>query len=371
MDTPNSQLDASVWSRLKRFLMSDREVHITRQDQLTMAWMGHLLILVGVAFTLWVSFDNLTIRTSLVIFGVTEGLIVVFGILSTISTRQILGAIGNNVVNIDGPEEWMYENPDLKDRVQTDIVIAIFVIQFGSMAALLVATGGPIESPFAPMALAIGIFTPFIVNKWWTVFLTIGTTMGFYVLIILIVGDGGEKCDPQPGSYALVNLFILGLASVMTFKRRDSLSFTIRKIVRATPDRVWQAWTEKSQVEKWLTLEGDRDPEIFMDVSEGGAWRVTLYGDDEQAGVPWSGTYRELREPSRLVFTVDSRSGLGEEVITLELKKRGEHTTEMVLTQEDNGRFDGLLTGWSGFMDQIAYYVPVRRRTRPKDGPAS
>lgn len=333
-----------------------------------MAWMGHLLILLGVSLILRISFDSWSTGPSLVYFYVIEGVIVAFGIIATISTRQIVSAIDRTVVNMDWSEEWMYENPTLKGRVQAGILLLIFALQFGSMAALLIATGGPIDSPFAPMALAIGVFTPFIVNEWWTVALIIVTTMAFYVLIIMIVGFSGEKSHPQPIAYAAVNLFILGLASIMTLRRRDSLSFTLRRIVRASPERVWRAWTDNHQVARWLMSDGDNAPEICMDVRKGGVWRVTMYDRDGPLGIPWSGMYLELEEPERLVFTVDARSGMGEEIITVELKKRGERTTEMVVTQTDNGRFTGLKTGWSGFMDRMGWYLVSHGDARPKVG---
>lgn len=361
----------SLFARLIAFLRSDRGVRMPRQDQLTMAWMGHLLILIGVSAILLIWFDNLVIRGTLIAFAVIEALIVVFGVLATISTRQIVSALDGTVVSMDSAEEWMYGNPNLKDRVQDGIVLLIFAMQFGSMALLLIATGGPIESPFAPMALAIGVFTPFIVNKWWTVILTISATMAFYALIILIVGFGGDPATPEESAFAVVNLFILALASIMTFKRRDSLKFKIRRIVRATQEEVWRAWTDTEQVERWLVPEGGPKPYLSMDVREGGAWEVRLYDGDGSQGTPWSGTYRELREFELLEFTIDTRSGLGEEIITLELKKRSDQTTEMVLIQSDNGRLDGLLRGWSGFMEQIVARITIDRRSRPRGGPGS
>lgn len=367
---PTGGYEESRRSRLKKFLKSEREVHFTPQDQLTMAWMGHLLILGGVTLTLWLGFHDWSWTPSLIAFYVIEGVIVVFGVLATISTRQILSAVDKtNVVSVEGPEDWMYENPTLKDRVQSSLVILLFALQFCSMATLLIATGGPIDSPFAPMALAIGVFTPFIVNKWWTVALTIVSTMVFYVLIILLVDSGGSTSSPEKGAYAMVNLFILGLASIMTLKRRDSLSFTLRKIVRASREGVWRAWTDRDQIARWLVREGEKEPDVSMELRQGGAWRVTMYDDaGNAAGVPWSGTYRELKKPERLVFTVDARSGMGEEVITVQLKKRGEHATEMIVSQADNGRFDGLIRGWSGFVDRIAWYMAIRRDTGPQGG---
>lgn len=334
-----------------------------------MAWMGHLLILLGVSLILWVSFDDWGTGPSLLYFYVIEGVIVACAILATISTRQIVSVVDSTVVSMDGAEDWMYKNPKLKDRVQAGILLSIFALQFGSMAALVVATGGPIDSPFAPMALAIGIFTPFIVNEWWTVALIIVATGVFYVLIIAIMGFSGEESRPEPFAYAAVNLFILVLASIMTLKRRDSLSFTLRRMIRVSPERVWRAWTDQRQVARWLTSDGDREPEIYMDVREGGSWQVGMYRRDGSLGDLWSGKYLALEQPDRLVFSVDARSGMGAEVITVLLKKRGEHTTEMIVTQTDSGRFDGLQKGWSGFMDRIGWYlVSSRRDPPPSDG---
>jgi uncharacterized protein YndB with AHSA1/START domain len=357
-------------SRLGKILAKEREVQFTPQDQLTMAGMGHGLILFGVTAILWASFEKWPSGLALLLFYIGEGVIVLFGVVATISTRQVVGVVDKalwDLPNMDWFEKWMNKHPTLKVRVQAGILFFLFTLQFGSMAALVIATSGPIESPFAPMALAIGIFTPFIVNRWWTVALIILTTMAFYVVIVMVVGTGGNESSPEPGAYAAVNLFILFLASVMTFKRRDSLSFTLKEVFEASPERVWKAWTEADQVASWLTNEEDSEPEVFLNVSEGGVWRVRLNGSDGQLGLPWSGKYLEVEPPERLVFSVKARSGIGEEVITVVLKKRGKHATEVIVTQTDHGRFDGLKKGWSGFMTRMGWYVWAHREEDPKD----
>lgn len=369
-------IDKFKRSRLKKLLEKEREVQFTRQSQLTMAGMGHGLILAGVTLILWLGFAHwppihpsvppLANGSSLFYFYVMEGVIVAFGFISIISARQLVGVI-NEWVDMGWSETWMNAHPKLKDRSQNGILILLFALQFGSMAALVVATSGPIESPFAPMALAIGIFTPFIVNRWGTIALIILTTMAFYVVMIVVVGTGGDESHPEPGAYAAVNLFILLLASIMTFKRRDSLSFTVKEIVKATPEQVWRAWTEADEVATWLRSDGAREPEIFLDVSEGGGWWVKLDGGEGQLGPPWSGRYLEVEAPKRLVFTVDARSGMGEEIITVELKPRGERTTEMVVTQADHGRRDGLEKGWSAFMARMHGYLLSHAASRSRD----
>jgi uncharacterized protein YndB with AHSA1/START domain len=339
---------------VKKAARKDREVHYTREDQLMMAALAHGLILLGVLGIVGFTFDGVKTGQSLHYFYWCEIAIVAVGILATISTRQVVTALDKTVVDLDRAEEWMNDRPGLKRKVQTGVLGVMFVLQFASMAALLEATGGPIDSPFAPMALGIGVFTPFILNQWWSVALVILATMLFYGLLTSLVGFGGSGERPDPGAFATVNLFILAAASVATLRRRDALSFKLRKFIKASPQRIWHAWTDEAQVAHWT--EGDAAPQISLDVREGGGWRVTLPGPDGGEPTRWSGTYIEVDQPRRLVFTVAARSGIGAEIISVDLKQRGV-VTEMVVTQTDQGRFEGLKTGWSGFVEQLAGFV--------------
>jgi uncharacterized protein YndB with AHSA1/START domain len=357
----------SSGSRLRRLFESEREVQFSRQDQLTVAGIGHGLILVGVTLILLFSFDRWPGGSALLLFYSMEGVIVASGLASVISARQVVDVL-DNWFNMNRAEEWINDNRKLKVQGQNAALILLFVLQFGSMAALLVATSGPIESPFAPMALAIGVFTPFIVNRGSTIALIILTTMAFYVVMIMVVGSGGDESTPDAGAYAAVNLFILLLASVLTFKqRRDDLSFTLKRTVEAPPERVWRAWTDPLEVANWVKRDGEHEPEISMDVSKDGFWRAAFNGRGSQPGVPWSGKYLEVEPPKRLVFTVGARSGIGEEIISVELKPRGEWT-EIVVTQTDHGRFDGLKKGWERFMSRMDGYLLSHDDSRPRDG---
>jgi uncharacterized protein YndB with AHSA1/START domain len=344
---------------VRELFKREREEQFSREEQLSMVWLGHALITAGVALILLLGFGTQSTGSSMNYFWILEAAIVFFGfVVANTNSKSIVGGIKKAVMAVDRLEAWMERHGDTtKARVQAAVLLLVYAMQFASMVALLMATGGPIDSPFAPMALAIAIFSPFIVNKWWTVGLIIFTTMIFYILFVAIAGFSGEKTRPDPGSYAAVNLFILVLASIMTLKRRDSLSFTLRRTFDVPRDQVWEAWTDQDQVARWFGLgEGGGRPVIEMDVRSGGVWRAALMRSDGTPGLPWSGIYRKVEPPERLVFTVVGRSGRGEEVVTVELEDK-DGRTEMVVTQTDDGRYAGLKEGWSAFFDRMSEYL--------------
>jgi hypothetical protein len=81
-------------------------------------------------------------------------------------------------------------------------LLLAYVLQFIALVSLLKRSGGPIDSPFAQMALAIAIFTPFIMNKYWSMVLVLGTTMVYYAWLVTQYGFA-DRHDPRPskGSY--------------------------------------------------------------------------------------------------------------------------------------------------------------------------
>src|SRR6185295_1863733 len=95
----------------------------------------------------------------------------------------------------------------IKDGIQATTLLFVYALQFSALISLLVATGGPIDSPFAQMALAIAVFTPFIVNKWWTVGLILLTTVVYYAVFVAVFGfEDPEATRPTPFSFIAVNL---------------------------------------------------------------------------------------------------------------------------------------------------------------------
>lgn len=91
---------------------------------------------------------------------------------------------------------------------------------------------------------------------------------------------------------------------------------TIEKeiFIRATPERVFRALTDKAELEKWFVKEA------MIDLRVGGALR--LFWDPESV----EGTYLEVDAPHRVVFTWDERPAIA-----------GVTTSAFTLTAEGDG----------------------------------
>jgi uncharacterized protein YndB with AHSA1/START domain len=135
---------------------------------------------------------------------------------------------------------------------------------------------------------------------------------------------------------------------------------TITRTFDAPRELVWKEWTEPERFADWFGGPESDIPlsTVSMDVRPGGAWRATMFAGAERREIRWTGEYREVVEPERLVFTMSDRPGDGgHELVTVILTDLGDDRTEMLFRQEGQMRppaYERAKTGWGGFFDRIA-----------------
>ena len=141
----------------------------------------------------------------------------------------------------------------------------------------------------------------------------------------------------------------------------DGLSegIAITRIFDAPRERVWAEWTEPEPFADWF---GGGDAEIplstvAMDVRPGGSWRATMFAGPERLEIRWTGEYREVVEPERLVFTIsDQPDDEAYELIVVVLTDLGDGRTEMRFSQSGRlpaAQYLRAKEGWSSFFDRI------------------
>jgi uncharacterized protein YndB with AHSA1/START domain len=145
------------------------------------------------------------------------------------------------------------------------------------------------------------------------------------------------------------------------------LTLQIRRTFAAPREKVFAAWTQREQLERWMCR--DVPSHIIshhvQDIRIGGRW-LTEIRDPAKNEVYWGqGVYREVKPPEKLVFTwfwtkdrpdgENMHPGSEETVVTVEFFARGD-STEVVLThgpfaskaiQNEHDR------GWNGCFDVL------------------
>lgn len=140
---------------------------------------------------------------------------------------------------------------------------------------------------------------------------------------------------------------------------------TLSRVVDAQPDRVFAAWTEAGQLEKWFGPPGYEVRVRKLDVRVGGEFEFVMQPPEaEDPARSIVGTFKEIAEPRHLVFTwawVDengSAPDAGESLVTVEFRTVVEGTkvciTHERLASEESRA--GHHAGWSGSLDKLAAY---------------
>jgi uncharacterized protein YndB with AHSA1/START domain len=108
----------------------------------------------------------------------------------------------------------------------------------------------------------------------------------------------------------------------------------ITRIVKASRERVFAAWTRPEAIARWFMAGEEWACVPTADVRVGGEYRLEMH--DPAGGVHEQfGSYRAIRAPERLEFTWTCIAvGVVDSVVTIELRELPENRTELTLTHE-------------------------------------
>ena len=138
----------------------------------------------------------------------------------------------------------------------------------------------------------------------------------------------------------------------------------VTRFIKATPERVFAAWTTPGQLQRWFGPRTCRVVEARVDLRVGGAYSLrTLH--EEHGEITARGEYREITAPSRLVFTWsfdDDPDWAGvTSVVTVELAAKN-GGTQVTVTHDGlpSGESASNHTeGWQGSLDKLEIRAEV------------
>jgi uncharacterized protein YndB with AHSA1/START domain len=145
----------------------------------------------------------------------------------------------------------------------------------------------------------------------------------------------------------------------------------IRRTFKAPRAKVFAAWTEREQLERWMCRDvPTHDPKYLeLDVRPGGRYAIEIKLPD---GVVYlgRGVFREVKPPEKIVFTWawkrtpdDKKENMqtSESLVTVEFFERGA-STEMVFKHEKLSgpeSYESHKKGWVGCFEKLAEHLGV------------
>jgi uncharacterized protein YndB with AHSA1/START domain len=132
-------------------------------------------------------------------------------------------------------------------------------------------------------------------------------------------------------------------------------SLTLKRRFRATPAKVFAAWTDPEKLKRWFGPEGVETLRAESDPRVGGRYRIVARSPDgEEHDV--SGIFREVIPNEKLVFTWAWKSTPEREsLVTVLIKPDGDGSL-LTLTHEqffDEPARDRHQHGWTGSLDRL------------------
>ncbi|GMQ82235.1 MAG: SRPBCC domain-containing protein [Rhodothermia bacterium] len=134
-------------------------------------------------------------------------------------------------------------------------------------------------------------------------------------------------------------------------------SLKLSRIINGSREEVFDAWTNPDKICQWSAPEGISIEQSDVDLREGGEYLLLMNSPENKTHTAF-GTYREVKRPSRLVYTWDWKeedNRMGDTLVTVEFNEMGE-TTEVVITHElfpnDEAR-DGHDMGWASCLNRL------------------
>jgi uncharacterized protein YndB with AHSA1/START domain len=137
---------------------------------------------------------------------------------------------------------------------------------------------------------------------------------------------------------------------------------TITRVFDAPRSLVFKAWTDPTMLARWWGPHQFTNPVCDVDVRPGGAIHIDMRGP-EGTVYPMTGTFHEIVEPQRLVFSTTPLGADGEpmfEVLNTVAFEEFDGKTKLTLqarvvktTAEAEQYLDGMEAGWTQSLERL------------------
>lgn len=149
---------------------------------------------------------------------------------------------------------------------------------------------------------------------------------------------------------------------------RADHALVVRRTIRATPERLFAAWTEPDQLLEWWGPAGVECVDAQVDLRPGGEYRIANRFPDGR--VVWiRGRFESVEPPHRLTYSwtidSDSPSDASRERVTVRFEPIGSDATSVVVVHERIATDElrrGHEVGWLGCLDGLDALIEAELR---------
>ena len=131
------------------------------------------------------------------------------------------------------------------------------------------------------------------------------------------------------------------------------MKITVSTRVRATPARVWQAWTTPAEIMQWNAASDDwHTTSSTVDLRTGGAFSSRMEAKDGSMGFDFHGQYTVVDAPTQLDAI------MGDRALNVRFTQHGDHVdiTE-TFDGEPSQDADMQRAGWQAILDNFKRHV--------------
>jgi uncharacterized protein YndB with AHSA1/START domain len=139
----------------------------------------------------------------------------------------------------------------------------------------------------------------------------------------------------------------------------ENTTLVIRKIISASAERLFAAWTEPEQLKQWWGPESVTCVEAEVDLRVGGHYRIGNQLPDGK--IVWiSGSFRLIDRPHKLVYSWRVGADSPEELVTVTFRTTKPNECHVTIMHEripDRRTRDTHEQGWLGCLTKLASYI--------------
>ncbi len=146
----------------------------------------------------------------------------------------------------------------------------------------------------------------------------------------------------------------------MNLPAKTTPRLEVRRVLPASPEAVFRAWTQPEQLKQWWGQNDDfTTPIAEVDLRVGGRYRLGMQPPDSSQVYTVGGQFREVEPPRKLVYTWQWESEEGDSAEMLVTVAFEDHPTgtELILIHErlpDEDSKEQHAVGWALCLDQFA-----------------